>query len=146
MEGELLGFEIWKNGKKLAVAGVRDSGAVSFMLTWVGKGLGASAHATTRTEIDGLDLRVGGIDSSDPEGDLSIEWIEDTALRLGDALEIRLVSSTEVDAPIRREPTKSLMAGESNYRFAPCTLCGGVRLHAPDSAVHNNRAAKNAIG
>jgi hypothetical protein len=136
MEGELLGFEIWKNGKKLAVAGLRDSGAVSLMLTWVGKGAGASARATTQSEIDGLDLRVGGIDRSDPAGDQSIEWIEDTGLRLGDEIQVRLVASTDIDAPIRREPTKSLMAGESGHRFAPCPLCGGVRLHDPDGAAH----------
>ena len=59
----MLGFEIWKNGKKLAVAGLQESGAVSFMLTWVGRGAGASARAVEGVEIDGLDLRVGGIDS-----------------------------------------------------------------------------------
>ncbi len=129
----MLGFEIWKNGKKLAVAGLQDSGAVSFMLTWVGKGSGASARALEGAEIDGLDLRVGGIDTSDPRGDQSIEWIEDTALRLGDDIQIRLISASGADAPIRREPTKSLLAGETGHRFAPCSKCGGVRLHEPDA-------------
>ena len=129
----MLAFEIWKNGKKLAVAGLQHSGAVSFMLTWVGKGADASARAVEGAEIDGLDLRVGGIDSSDPSGDQSIEWIEDTALSLGDDIQIRLVVAESADAPIRREPTKSLLAGEIGHRFAHCAKCGGVRLHEPDS-------------
>jgi hypothetical protein len=130
MEEKLLGFEIWKNGEKIALAGLKDGGAVSLMLTWVGKGVGASSRAAEGAEIDGLDLRVGGIDSSDPAGDMSIEWIEDTALRLGDDIQIRLVSTREIDAPMRREPTKSLMAGDMGaQKFVPCSICGGVRIH-----------------
>jgi hypothetical protein len=129
MEALVLAFEIWKNGKKLAVAGLEHSGAVSFMLTWVGKGAGASSRAIEGAEIDGLDLRVGGIDSSESSGDESVEWIEDTALRIGDDIQIRLVAADSADAPMRREPTKSLLAGETGHRFAPCAKCGGVRLH-----------------
>ncbi len=98
----MLGFEIWKNGKKLAVAGLTDAGAISLMLTWVGKGRGASTRAVNGAEIDGLDLRVGGIDSSDPASDQSVEWIEDSALRLGDDILIKLISTQQVDAPMRR--------------------------------------------
>jgi hypothetical protein len=133
MEALVLAFEIWKNGKKLAVAGLEHSGAVSFMLTWVGKGAGASSRAIEGAEIDGLDLRVGGIDSSESSGDQSVEWIEDTALRIGDDIQIRLVAADSADAPIRREPTKSLLAGETGHRFALCAKCGGMRLHEPGS-------------
>ncbi|MGA8171186.1 MAG: hypothetical protein WB816_10225 [Methylocystis sp.] len=130
----MLAFEIWKNGEKLAVAGLENSGAISLMLTWVGRGAGASSRATEGTEIEGLDLRVGGIDTSQTAGDQSIEWIEDTALRLGDDITIRLISATAADAPVRSEPTKSLLAGETGHRFAPCAKCGGVRLQEPGSA------------
>ncbi|QGM45548.1 hypothetical protein [Methylocystis heyeri] len=124
----MLGFEIWKNGRKVAVAGLEDSGAVSLMLTWVGKGALASSRAVEGSGIDGLDLRVGGIDTSDPLGDQSVEWIEDTEFRLGDEIQVRLVSVAGADAPMRREPTRALLAGEAGYRFAPCSKCGGVRL------------------
>jgi hypothetical protein len=137
MEALVLAFEIWKNGKKVAVAGLRRSGAVSFMLTWVGKGEDASDKAVEGSEIDGLDLRVGGIDTSDPSGDQSIEWIEDTALRLGDDIQIRLVAVEAADAPMRSEPTKSLLAGETGHRFAPCAKCGGLRLHEPGALPAN---------
>lgn len=125
----MLGFEIWKNGKKLTVAGLTDGGAVSLMLTWVGKGVGASSRAATGAEIDGLDLRVGGIDSSDPSGDQSVEWIEDTALKLGDDIQVRLVSTHDLDAPIRREPATFVTGAAPGLRFAPCTVCGATRLH-----------------
>ncbi len=131
----MLGFEIWKNGRKVAVAGLKDSGAVSVMLTWVGRGQGASPCSLDGADIDGLDLRVGGIDTSDPRGDQSIEWIEDNGLRLGDEIQIRLVSAAAADAPIRQEPTRSLIAGEiGHHRFAPCSKCGGVRLLESSSA------------
>jgi hypothetical protein len=125
MEARVLAFEIWKNGKKLAVAGLEHSGAVSFMLTWVGKGAGASSRAIEGAEIDGLDLRVGGIDSSEASGDQSVEWIEDTALRIGDDIQIRLVAADSADAPMRREPTKSLLAGRPAIVSRPAGSAAG---------------------
>lgn len=124
----MLGFEIWKNGKKLAVAGLTDGGAMSLMLTWVGKGAGASSRVAEGVEIDGLDLRVGGIDASDPQGEQSVEWIEDTALRLGDDIQIRIISTETVDSPARRESTYGLAASETGLRFVPCATCGAPRL------------------
>jgi hypothetical protein len=62
--------EVWKNDKRLAVAGVRETGVVSLILSWVGKQPGASAAAATaHGAIRGLHWSVGGIDSSDPAGD-----------------------------------------------------------------------------
>ena len=47
----------------------------------------------------------------------------------GDDIQIRLFRPISADAPMWREPTKSLLAGETGHRFAPCAKCGGVRLH-----------------
>lgn len=124
----MLGFEIWKNGKKVAVAGLTEGGAMSLMLTWVGKGAGASSRVSDGVAIDGLDLRVGGIDSADPASEQSVEWIEDTALQLNDELQIRIVSTDAVDAPIRREPTTGLTPSSAGMRFVPCATCGAPRL------------------
>ncbi len=126
----MLGFEIWKNGKKLAVTGLTEGGAMSLMLTWVGKGAGASSRIADGVEIEGLDLRVGGIDSSDPVSEQSVEWIEDTALQLDDDIRIRIVSTNEIDAPIRREPTTGLTPTGAGLRFATCGTCGAPRLQA----------------
>lgn len=122
----MLGFEIWKNGEKLATAGVNENGVISFMLTWVGKGAGAPSLLAGGPAIEGLDLRVGGIDASDPAGEQSVEWIEDTGLHIGDDIRIKLVSTDAVDAPARREPTEGLPAGQ--LRFLPCTNCGAPRI------------------
>jgi hypothetical protein len=126
----VLGFEIWKNGKKLATAGLTDAGAMSLMLTFVGKGVGAASRASEGGEIEGLELRVGGIDSADPAGEQSVEWIEDAAFRLDDEIRIRIVRAREIDAPTRREPTKGLVAGQAGLRFAPCASCGAPQLRA----------------
>ncbi|QGM98338.1 hypothetical protein [Methylocystis parvus] len=126
----MLGFEIWKNGKKLSTAGLTEGGAISLMLTWVGKGAGASSRIADGVAIDGLDLRVGGIDASDPASEQSVEWIEDTALHLGDDIQIRLVSTNEIDAPIRREPTSVVSAAEAGLRFVACATCGAPRLQS----------------
>lgn len=126
----MLGFEIWKNGRKIATTGLAGAGAMSFMLTWVGKGAGASSQVTLSGEIEGLDLRVGGLDASDPAGEMSVEWVEDTALRMDDDIRIRIVSASAADAPIRREPTKGVIDGVSGLRFGTCPACGAPRLHS----------------
>jgi hypothetical protein len=127
-ETTLLAFELWKNGERLATAGLTESGAMSLMLTWVAKGAGASAKLAAGADIDNLDLRLGGIDASDPTGEHSVEWVEDTALRLGDDITIKIVSANAVDAPARREPVSGLPAGEHGQRFVLCPTCGAVRL------------------
>jgi hypothetical protein len=72
---QMLCFEVWKNDKRLAVAGVRETGVVSLILSWVGKEPGASAAAATpHGAIPGLHWSVDGIDSSDPAGDKDVEW------------------------------------------------------------------------
>jgi uncharacterized membrane protein len=70
----MLCFDVSKNGGKLARAGLRESGVLSVILTRVGREQGASAlAAATQGPVAGLDFRVGGIDSSDPAGDRSVE-------------------------------------------------------------------------
>jgi hypothetical protein len=126
----VLGFEIWKNGKKVATAGLTGSGAMSLMLTWVGKEADAAAQLVAGVEIEGLDLRVGGLDASDPNGEMSVEWIEDTALKLDDDLRIRIVSAENLDAPVRREPTRGVPGVMSGLRFVTCGSCGAPKLEA----------------
>ncbi len=105
----MLAFEIYKNGRKMALAGLEDSGAVSLMLTWIGKGPGASRKAAQGFAIEGLDLRVGGIDTSDPAGEQSIEWIDEAAFALG-------TSFTSVSSP----PTRSTRPCAANPRRPSC--------------------------
>jgi len=85
----MLCFEVWKNDEKLTIAGLRESGVVSLVLTWVGKEPGASALAAAADGIiPGLRWSIGGIDSSDPAGETNVDWIEDAGLKLGDELRV----------------------------------------------------------
>src|SRR6266540_3286183 len=73
----MLCFEVSKNGKKVAHAGLRESGVLSLILSWVGREQGASAlAAATQGPIPDLDFSVAGIDSSDPASDRSVAWVE----------------------------------------------------------------------
>lgn len=124
----MLCFEVWKNGKKLTVAGVRESGVVSFMLSWVGKGVGASTRAAAaRGAIPALHWRVGGIDSSDPAGNENVEWVENPKLKVGDELRVRLVAAESADEPSRREPAVSAARVEGGARVIQCSFCGEMR-------------------
>jgi hypothetical protein len=132
MEKAMLCFEVWKNDEKLTVAGLRESGVVSFELTWVGKGPGASALAAAADgDISGLDWRVGGIDSSDPTGDTNVEWVENPDLKLGDEVRVRLISADRADAPSRREQHKPPSRIEGETRFIQCSFCGQTRQTQP---------------
>lgn len=128
----MLCFEVWRNDEKLTVAGVREGGVVSFLLSWVGKGPGASAlAAATDGAISGLDWRVGGINSSDPAGDRNVEWVENPDLRLGDELRVRLISADTADAPSRREQHEPPSRVEGGTRFIQCSFCGQMRQTEP---------------
>ena len=124
----MLCFEIRKNGKKLTVAGVRESGVVSFMLSWVGKGEGASAQAAAAGgAVPGLHWRVGGIDSSDPAGGENVEWVENPKLKIGDELRVRLIAAESADEPSRREPAVPASRVEGGARIIQCSFCGEMR-------------------
>jgi hypothetical protein len=125
---KMLCFEVSKNGEKLAVAGVRESGVVSFMLSWVGKGVGASGQAAAaKGAIPGLNCHVGGIDCSDPAGNETVEWIEKPKLRIGDELRVRLVAAESADKPCRRETAVPVSRIEDGARVIQCSFCGEMR-------------------
>jgi hypothetical protein len=124
----LLCFDIEKNGRKLALAGVRESGVVTVILTWVGKGRDASARAAeAEEEVPGLTLHIGGIDSSDPGGDAMIEWIDSGALRLGDQLSIRIAAADGADPPAKRSKSQPPARREADATFIECSFCGERR-------------------
>jgi hypothetical protein len=106
----VLCFDVSKNGKKLALAGLRESGVVSVILSWQGSRPGASGlAAAAKGRIPGLHFYVGGIDSSNPAGDDSVRWIqEERDFRIGDEIRIRFSASETPDAPVLREPSHPL--------------------------------------
>jgi hypothetical protein len=105
---------------------------MSFMLTFVARRGAADRPISEGADIEGLDLRVGGIDSSNPSDEHTVEWVEDTGLRLGDDIRIRIVTADALDPPGRREPIGATGAGAAvGLRFEPCPTCGVPRITAP---------------
>src|ERR1700682_6532603 len=93
-------FEVWKNDERVAVAGVRESGVVSFILSWGGREPGASAVAgTAQGAIPDLHCSGGGIDTSDPASGKRVEWVDSSDLKIGDEVHVRLISAESADEP-----------------------------------------------
>jgi hypothetical protein len=131
----MLCFEVSKNGKRLALSGLRESGVLSLMLTWVGREPGASAAAAGAAgPIAGLDFRVGGIDSSDPAGDLDVTWVEAADLEVGDDIRIRLLAAESADQPAHCRPGQPATRKEGGTRLTECSFCGEMRQVEPGSS------------
>jgi hypothetical protein len=93
----MLCFEVWRNDEKLTTAGVRETGVLSAILSWVGKQPNASSIAASSAEaIPGISFLVGSI-----EGVTSIDWYDTDQLKVGDELRVRLILSDHSDRPIR---------------------------------------------
>jgi hypothetical protein len=93
----MLCFEVWRNGEKLTTAGVRETGVLSFILSWVGKEANASSIAASSAgRIPGINCVVGGI-----EGTTHVDWYETEELAIGDELRVRLISSDLSEPPLR---------------------------------------------
>ena len=78
-------LEVSRNGKRLCVAGVGDSGVVDAHLMWNGRPRKA-AHPHRR---------VGGLDAS---ANQFLHWLDRT-LQVGDVITIRVVEVGESDPP-----------------------------------------------
>ena len=119
---KVLCFEVWKNGKKVALAGLPDRGVLSFILTWVGRVPNASAVcAASSAPIPELSVRMGGLD-----GNKNVEWLESgenaPALSIGDEFTVRLTASETPDTPIEQTfpiPDRS--------KYLECMFCAKER-------------------
>src|SRR6266851_9169043 len=146
MGSQILCFEVSKNKRKLALAGVRHSGVISVILSWVGKSLEAASLAATQSEpIPNLYFSVGGIDSSDPNGDSNIDWLEERELCVGDEIRIRLVASDKPDVPIHMEPSKPSSLRLDDARFIQCSFCNKMCKTEPKPAVYSGVAGAHVF-
>jgi hypothetical protein len=133
----MLGFEVSTRGTKLALAGLRDAGVLTVILTWVGREAGASSCATAaKGPVPGLDLHVGGLDSSDPDNEAHLTWLDaDDLLAMGDEVVIRFVAADSVDAPRRTVPGRRILRADDGSPATECSFCGEMRkLDAPHGA------------
>jgi hypothetical protein len=129
----MLGFEVSTKGRKLALAGLRDAGVLTVILTWVGREMGASSDAAAaKGPVPGLDLHVGGLDSSDPDNEAHLSWVDaDGLLEVGDEVAIRIVTADSVDSPQQTVPGRRVFRADDGSPATECTFCGVMRkLHA----------------
>jgi hypothetical protein len=125
----MLGFEVSTKGRKLALAGLRDAGVLTVILTWVGRGTGASSSAAAaKGPVPGLDLHVGGLDSSDPTHEAHVSWVDaDGVFEVGDDVVIRVVAVDSVDAPRRTTPGRPMFRADDGSPTTECSFCGKLR-------------------
>ena len=98
-------FEIFLNSKKLCLVGVGDDGVLSAIVSWV----------TGKGRAD-LSLEVGGLISPARK---HVKWI-DQPLRLGDAIQVRIVEASSADKPIKKhriDPALELRSKKSYVRM-----------------------------
>lgn len=81
----MIGYEVFRNGIRLCVAGVRE-GVFDASMTWVSRGAGSP-------EPWSLDLRVGGLTNGE-----HVDWLIER-LNVGDEIAIKVRETEEVDAP-----------------------------------------------
>ena len=92
----MIAFKVSLNGKKACVAGVRDFGVLSAVVTWVRR---RPENTRRRREAEKeLTAEIAGLDSTTHE---HVKWLG-RRLRVGDRLAIDIVESERVDAPKRR--------------------------------------------
>lgn len=131
---KVLCFEVWKNDKKVALAGLRGTGVVSFTLTWVSRSPDTPGLAIT---ADGLlqdvGLNVGGLDSSGQEKfvDWFSEGIDSPALRLDDEFRIRLISSDSPDEPREERSSARTTTQTGSVHHTQCSFCTQMRQTEP---------------
>ena len=92
----MIAFKISINGKKLCVAGVRDFGVLSAIVTWVRR---PPEQTRRRRGIEEeLTAQIAGLDSHVHE---HVRWLS-RRLRVGDRLAIEIVDAARVDRPTER--------------------------------------------
>lgn len=88
----MFAFEVYINGKRCCISGIRDDGVVSAILSWIGRG-----ESERGLPKEDMSLRVSGLDSIRGE---HMDWLQQD-LAVGDDVRIRIVDVPKVDRPIK---------------------------------------------
>ena len=96
-------FEVYRNGKRLCVAGIGENGVLTTII----------GHLCKASRFDDY-LQVGGLDSSTRE---HVTWMSHAKLRVGDEIRVRLIDIKSVDRPRERHrvDTPESMKGRKLY-------------------------------
>ena len=118
----MVAFEVFRNNKRLCVAGVGDFGVLTACVTWVAhrseklerwKTKGVSQQQPTD-----LNLQVGGLQDDARASALHLRWT-DATLQVGDKIKIHVVDASRVDAAgaeYRDDPGKDIEAKKAYVR------------------------------
>jgi hypothetical protein len=90
----MIAFEISINGTKRCLAGIREHGVVTTVLTRVWR--------TAASSQEELDLTVGGLISESGQEAENLRWL-DEPLNPGDTITIRILEVSSGDEPAQRE-------------------------------------------
>jgi hypothetical protein len=112
-------FEVYLNGKRIALAGKEDLGVLSTTVSAVGK-LGP---ATKRRGNEGYDIHmnVGGLTARKRGADEHVNWASVRPVKIGDEISVRITRGERADPPQGRSPrdTKSTRISErKRFEFA----------------------------
>jgi hypothetical protein len=104
----MIALEVHVNGKKRCVAGIKDDGVVSAILSWVGRG-----RPERGLPAEDVSLRVGGLDSLKDE---HMDWLLED-LMVNDEVMIRIVDVRKGDPPLKgsRRPVKDTKRHQKAY-------------------------------
>lgn len=96
----MIAFEVFRNGKRLCIAGASDLCVLSTHITASGK-LGDDTVPFYPDEKTGrVSLSVGGLTQrKDPKKDVHMNWLNLEKLKPGDKVEVKVIETDKVDKP-----------------------------------------------
>jgi len=102
----MIGFDVFLNGERLYTAGVGDAGVMSACVTWV-----LRTAAGVRSPSD-LRLDVGGMSRDEHH-----HWPAPRKLIVGDEIAVRIVDTTQPDAPSSTQRDDAALVEREERRY-----------------------------
>lgn len=122
-EVNMIVFEVYLNGKRVARAGADDLGVLTVIVNGVGK-LGSASKGTRACQQNSdLFLSVGGLTSRKPgKVNQHLGWISDRSLKIGDEIPVKVKNSTSADKPCTQSSGDiTRWAEKKNFQYAKQT-------------------------
>jgi hypothetical protein len=98
----MIAFDVFRNRKRLARAGIGSEGVLMAITTWVRQRALQGGRKRRRWDCD-LSFSLGGYRSTNGDIGEHFKW-GGRKLKPGDVLTIKVISATRVDEPRRRIP------------------------------------------
>jgi hypothetical protein len=119
----VLCLEVHRNGKRLSRAGLRK-GVVSAHWSWVSRDDARPVDDLAAGQVvQGLECRVGGLDTAKPNRDEFIDWIVLDDVRLGDEFMVRVTRAARADKPAERRRSDVESSTRKGIKSTRCSFC-----------------------